>query len=221
MAGFKTHISFGTFLAFFFAILAYVWDWTTDVYSTSIIFISTLVGSFLPDVDHDSGIPARIIFHVLALVAAGVSFYFIYNIDDDSLLLQLLLPLSAFLIMAYVLAPIFKKTTVHRGIFHSLPAMVISFFLTLLIVNELKINLLNKFLFAFSIALGYFGHLFLDEIYSAQTLFGKKRRVKKSFGTAISFRSKSLLITVFAYALLLGLVYFSYPIFEKILHKLD
>ncbi len=78
--------------------------------------------------------------------------------------------------------PLFKKITVHRGVFHSIPAIVIYaevVFLYLYNYPSLSRLWLTGAAFA-----GALSHLILDEIYSVD-FDGAKIRIKRSFGTAL------------------------------------
>jgi hypothetical protein len=79
-------------------------------------------------------------------------------------------------------AEIFNRYTVHRGMWHSIPAALIAALLALLICT---CEVLEYRLFkAVAVFAGFLSHLILDEIYSID-LSGAKIRVKKSSGTAL------------------------------------
>ncbi|MDF1747091.1 MAG: hypothetical protein P1V19_25590, partial [Gimesia sp.] len=101
-------------------------------------------------------------------------------------------------------AAILGKFAVHRGMFHSLPALIItgeSIFLTY--VSD---SYAVKFLMAGGISLGFLSHLILDEVYSVERK-GAKIRLKKSSGTAIKWFGKGLFGNAVAYAILLTMTY--------------
>ncbi len=91
--------------------------------------------------------------------------------------------------------PIFKSLTVHRGIFHSVPAVGIyaaGFFLA-----AFRYSFEGRLLIAASALAAALSHLLLDELYSVD-LMGA--RVKKSFGTALSlWKPKTPIISAFAW----------------------
>jgi len=84
-------------------------------------------------------------------------------------------------------AEIFKRYTVHRGMWHSLPACLACGLLAFLVVAgpDIAIRLFK----AGAVSLGFLTHLVLDEIWSFQLRSGKLN-VKKSFGTALKFFGK-------------------------------
>jgi len=92
-----------------------------------------------------------------------------------------------YLLVRFGLGEILKRYTVHRGMFHSLPAAAIVGELAFLLASgstELRIYK------AGGVALGYLIHLVLDELYSIQWSRGRLR-LKSSFGTAVKLVSRS------------------------------
>ena len=86
-----------------------------------------------------------------------------------------------YLFIRFGLAALLRKYTVHRGMFHSLPAAIIFGEVAFLLASgsvELRIYK------AGGVALGYLIHLLLDELYSIEWSRGRLR-LKKSFGTAM------------------------------------
>gem|GEM_PF-1642874 len=64
MASFKAHISFGvaTAVALSIAVIALAWT------PVPLVFIMTIVGSMLPDIDSDTGKPVKILFSVFSVI---------------------------------------------------------------------------------------------------------------------------------------------------------
>ena len=219
MAGFKTHVSVGIFTGFLLMIATYILGWITSLTVAVLVFVNTAIGSFLPDLDSDSGYPVRILFGTYALIIAGVVFFVSYNATNENLVFSLIAPLVTFLAVNFVFPPIFKKYTKHRGMFHSIPAIFISFLLIFLILNLFNIPLMDKFLLAAAVGIGYFSHLLLDEIYSTNILSGKIKP-KKSLGTALKFKSKSRTLNIITYSILLVLIVLTYPMLTQIIKTL-
>ena len=114
----------------------------------------------------------------------------------------------AIIIAIQLSVPIFKRLTVHRGIFHSIPTTVIYASLVYLIFyQDQHFPLRARLLISLSAFAGILSHLILDEIYSID-LTGKKPRIKRSFGTAFSFWKKDTpIISTMAYLLAGGLFF--------------
>ena len=219
MAGFKTHVTVGIFTGFLLMILSYILGWITSLTVAVFLFINTVIGSFLPDVDSDSGYSVRILFGVYALIIAAIAFFISFHATNENLILSLIAPAIAFLFVNFVLPPLFKKHTKHRGMFHSVPAIFISFLIVFLFLNLYNIPLIDRFLIALGIGVGYFCHLLLDEIYSTNILSGKFNP-KKSLGTALKFTSKSRTINIIVYSVLLVLTVLSLPMLIKLVKLL-
>lgn len=218
MASFKTHIKIGSFVAFFVTIGSYIMDWTSNFAMAILVFFTTTIGSFLPDMDSDSGLPIQIIFGLYAYFAAGITFYFIWNSNLPGFL-ALVAPVAAYLLVIYAVRPWFKKQTAHRGIFHSTPAVLISFFATLFIVSFFRITLYEKFVFSAALAIGYLTHLVLDEFYSVNLMKGKIK-VAKSLGSAVDLGFSNKRTAIAAYLLLALLIFLTYPIILKLYKNL-
>ena len=213
MAGFKTHVSVGVITGFILMLVTYVLSWTSDLSIAVAIFIATAIGSFMPDLDSDSGLPFQIIFGLYSLVIAGIAFFIVYNVTyNNRLIMGTIAAVGGFVIVRYAIGPFFKKKTKHRGMFHSVPAVFISFFATLLIVSFLKAPIVDKFLIALAVGTGYLCHLILDEIWSTNILSGKFKP-KKSLGTAMKFYSKSKKNNIITYVILVVLAYLTSPMF--------
>ncbi len=232
MAGFKTHTAVGAATGWGLSVFTYMIGWTSNLYMSIIIFFATIIGSFLPDMDSNSGLPVQIIFGIYSYFAATLSLYFLYE-NGANIYLMVFTPIASFTFVKYVFEPFFKKYTAHRGIFHSFPAFIIAFLATLFVANYLKLNILDKFAIALSIGLGYFSHLLLDEIYSVNFLLGKSKKRKKesikdfikrrfgfkrSFGTALDlgFNQKDKYPAIIAYIILVVLLYICFPLLKGI-----
>lgn len=230
MANFKTHVTVGSVVGIAIATVSYTLDWTKHVYVSSLVFFTAILGSFLPDVDSDSGLPVRILFWFYGLVAGALAFYYTYE-KNWHFYYIIAAPIIVFMVFVFILAPLFRKYTKHRGIFHSIPAFLISFFASLLIADLFRrLTYMEKVTIALSVSLGYLSHLVLDEIYATEFLFKKSRRrksrrrkkfsirklftrrfyIKKSFGTALDLGLESKRQAFFTYLILAVLIIMSY-----------
>lgn len=219
MAGFKTHSSVGIATGFILMIGSYMLGIITSLTVAVLVFVNTAIGSFLPDLDSDSGVPVKILFGFYALVAAGIAFFITYNLTNENVIASFAAPLIAFLLFNFALPPLFKKLTKHRGMFHSIPAILISFLFIFLILNLVNIPILDRFIMAFAVAIGYFSHLLLDEIFSTQILSGKFKP-KKSLGTALKFASQSKKMNIAIYILFFILLALNFPMLLKVVKLL-
>jgi membrane-bound metal-dependent hydrolase YbcI (DUF457 family) len=163
----------------------------------------------LPDLDADTGRPVRIIFTFFGLVGAALTFLIErYVLELGWGIIAVSLAVS-YLLIRYILSFIFRKITKHRGIMHSLPMMVVFFFLTFSIASLFPIPRVTKFVLSITVMFGFLSHLVLDEIYSTKNFMGIPYKVGRSFGNALKLSSKSERVTTFIYLLIIVLFFFN------------
>jgi hypothetical protein len=163
----------------------------------------TTLGGLLPDLDSDSGVPVRELFGISAAVGAA-ALYPILRHHSLPLEQSLVLAALAYLFFRYGVSRIFRRWTVHRGMFHSLPAMLIAGELTYLVSRGVDVNM--RLYLAGGVMLGFLSHLVLDEFYSVD-FNGVKVRFNKYAGSAVKLFSPSWLGTATCYFLLAVLTY--------------
>jgi len=172
-----------------------------------IIFMATVIGSFLPDLDSDSGRPVRMLFITLGLIASFLAgYYVLFNIEAN-LLNAVLSFISAFIFVNFVLKRLFMKYTNHRGIFHSLIAVVILVLSVNSVILGLNLPLFDSIIVSSAIGIGYLSHLVLDEMNSIVNLSGIPFIPKKSLGTALKISTISLRMNTVIILLLTILIY--------------
>ena len=166
----------------------------------------TAVGGMLPDLDSDSGIPVR---EMSSLAAAVIPLLLIPRLMVSGMTLEGVLATAGalYLFIRYVAARIFRKLTVHRGMFHSIPAMLICGLIVYLEYRSPNRGI--RLLLAAGVMLGVFSHLVLDELYSVD-FQGARIRLNKSAGSALKFASPSWKATCICYGILLGLILTAY-----------
>ncbi|HBO43006.1 MAG TPA: metal-dependent hydrolase [Planctomycetaceae bacterium] len=156
------------------------------------------VSGMLPDVDSDSGRPLR---ESLAFAAAVVPMMLVdrlikFNVPTETIVLA---GAFAYLVIRFGTAALLKRLTVHRGMFHSVPAAIIFGELAFLLASGDNVYL--RYYKAGGVTLGYLSHLLLDEFYSIGMQRGQVR-LKKSFGTALKIFGHGFVPNVATYALL-------------------
>ena len=146
-----------------------------------------IIAGMLPDVDSDHSLPARMVFGLLSFaVAAALVFSYYRRMDMFTLSL---LAIAGGLLVRYVILNIFARITSHRGLFHSLPAALLSGLLMILLGHHvLHWTLGFSWLAAAFVAGGYLLHLLLDEFCSVDFLGGS---FKQSFGSALTLFSRA------------------------------
>ncbi|WP_235908540.1 metal-dependent hydrolase [Roseiconus nitratireducens] len=202
MADFKTHISVSTLTG-----IAYgYWGVTTQSMTLENGMIAgglCSVSGMLPDLDSDSGVPLR---EISMFVAAVVPVMMIqrfrdYGLSHESMALGAML---IYVAIRFGLFEFFKRFTIHRGMWHSLPAAASAGLITYL-VTPCESDGVRAYK-AFGVVLGFLVHLILDEIWAVEVGVGRIR-TKKSFGTALKFFGSDPISNVGIYAILFGLIY--------------
>lgn len=200
MAGFKTHITVSTTLGVAYgAAGAYYWD----IPIPSAILAGGLcsISGMLPDLDSDSGTPLR---ESVAFTAAVVPMMLAHRLE---LLLgskELVILASAFIycLIRFTLAQVLKEYTVHRGMFHSIPAALIAAEVAFLLCTAGTTEV--RYFKAGAVLAGFMSHLVLDEIWSITWKRGRLR-LKSSSGTALKLWGDSTWANLSCYGKLAAL----------------
>jgi hypothetical protein len=180
MANFTTHIAVGTVVSGTLATLTLAADVIAPE-SLVAVTLAGVVGSVLPDIDLKDSRPARALFSGLAVF---FSFAVLFTIAYKYSIAEMwLLWLGVLLAVRYPVKALFHAFSYHRGIWHSIVAGLMFWFLTAIVFEQVLGRhegvawLAGGFMF-----IGYLTHLVLDEIYSVDVL---DTRVKASFGSAL------------------------------------
>ena len=184
MAGFQTHIATSTLAGVGYGI----WGYQCGAPLETCLLAGGLcsVSGMLPDLDSDSGRPVQ---EMSALAAAVVPMLMLDRFSTLGWSHEMMAVAGGGMYAAirFGAAEVFKRYTVHRGMWHSLPACAACGLLAFIIAcgPDLAIRLFK----AGAVTLGFLSHLVLDEIWSFQLRNGRLN-VKKSFGTALKFFGK-------------------------------
>src|ERR1700686_3892675 len=129
----------------------------------------TAIGGMLPDLDSDSGVPVRELF---GLAGVLVPLLLVSRLQRLGLAPEQLLVVLAgnYLLVRYGAAELFRRITVHRGMFHSVPAMLIAGLAVFLmhrpdhpiVADELH----KRCYYAVGTMIGFLSHLVLDELFA-------------------------------------------------------
>jgi hypothetical protein len=161
----------------------------------------TAAGGLLPDLDSDSSVPVRELFGLAAAVTPFLLFERVhaagFNLEQTIVVLA-----GVYLLIRYAVSQLFKHITVHRGMFHSLPALGIAALSVFLLYHSPSRDL--RVYLAAGVALGFLSHLVLDELCSVDFMGVK---LKQSAGSALKLTSRSWPATATTYLILCGLGY--------------
>lgn len=197
MASYHVHLSVSSVLGAAYGAAAchfFQLDWGSTFLGAGI----TAVGGLLPDLDSDSGVPVREMFSLAAVVVPTLLLHRLehlgFTVEQAIVVMG-----GLYLLIRFGLSRLFKRFTVHRGIYHSIPAMLVAGLLVFLTFESPDINL--RLFLAGGVMLGFLSHLILDELHSVN-FHGVKITLNKYAGSALKLFSPSWPATVGIYALL-------------------
>jgi hypothetical protein len=120
---------------------------------------------------------------------------------------------GAYLFVRYGVAELFRRITVHRGMYHSVPAMFIAGLAVFLMHRPDQTvagdELQKRLYLAIGVMIGFLSHLVLDEI-CAVDLMGVVPKLNQFAGSAVKLWSPSWIANGLTYAILIGLGYLAW-----------
>jgi len=202
LADFYTHIGVSSTLGLGLAVAGYSFG---DYPPVTCALAGGMCGiaGMLPDVDSENGVPLRETMTFLASVVPMMlmervsKYYGAPLLEPES---RILAAGGMYLFIRFVLAEFIRRTTVHRGMWHSIPAAALAGLLAYFLGACENVQL--RMLQVVGVTMGYLSHLMLDEIYSVEEHRGRFR-AKRSFGTAMKMWGPSYPANMFTYGLLL------------------
>ena len=194
MADFKTHITTSTVIGIGYGAAGYL-RLDAPVATCALAAGLCSVSGMLPDLDSDSGVPVR---ETMSLAAAIVPMLMMDRFSHFgwSHETMVLVGMVLYLAIRFGVASIFKKYTVHRGMWHSIPAAAIVGLLAFLVCSCDDMTM--RWYKAAAVVIGFLSHLLLDELWSIDIRRGRLH-FKKSFGTAMKLYSGSLWANISTY----------------------
>lgn len=202
MANFQTHVGTAAVLGVAYSaagVLMWQLDWGVAVLAAGL----TMLGGMLPDLDSDSGRPVR----ELSILAAFIfPILLIPRLRRLGLTIEqgFVIVIGAHFLIRYGLSFLIRRVSVHRGMFHSLPALAISGLAVFLVYHN--DDLWERGYLAVATMVGFLSHLLLDELY-AVNFNGVAISFNQFSGSAVKLFSSSFKATAVTYALLFGLTY--------------
>jgi len=142
-------------------------------------------GGILPDIDADQSQAIRLIFNILAIFAMVMAVLILQHRVTPAYLFAACG--GVYFGVRYLAGALFSRFTVHRGLWHSLLAAIVSGLSTAAIsFSVMGQSERLAWIHGLALTLGFVIHLTLDELYSVD-LTGA--RLKRSFGTALKLFS--------------------------------
>jgi membrane-bound metal-dependent hydrolase YbcI (DUF457 family) len=200
MANFREHITVSSMLGLGFG-LGGVMGFAFSPVQGLLVACLTGLSGMLPDLDSDNGRPVREMFGLLGAVAPlllvnrVIAFLGLPG-DPETIMLVIVL---LYVAIKYGGAEFVSRVSVHRGMFHSFPALLIAAESVFLAYPSPRLGV--KLFMAGGVAVGFLSHLLLDELYSVH-MKGARLALKKSSGTAVKWTGEALLPNVVAYTLM-------------------
>lgn len=203
MADFKSHITGSTIVGIAYGYWG-VAEQSMSIESGMLAGGLCAVSGMLPDLDSDSGIPLR---ETSMFVAAIAPMLMIDRFRDLGFSHETM-ALAAMIVyvgIRFVGVEFFKRFTVHRGMWHSIPAAASAGLIAYLVMPCPTESI--RVYKSMAVVVGFVVHLTMDEIWSVDVAAGF--RLKKSFGTALKFFGNRALANTIVWAMLAILLYFS------------
>lgn len=207
MANFNTHLTGGFAVSGVLGLITYKAG-LVGAQEFLLCVLAGTIGGLLPDIDSDNSTPIKAGFNILSFALAFAMV--IHWRGELSLLSMLLLWLAGYGFMRYAVFAVFTRLTVHRGIIHSVPYMIImALGLTCINYYLLDTPSSTSWFYGSFLLLGTLVHLGLDEAYSVDLL---NQRLKRSSGTAMKFyKDSQRFYYIGLYAILLVLIFVAPP----------
>jgi membrane-bound metal-dependent hydrolase YbcI (DUF457 family) len=202
MAGYREHLTFSAMCGAGYGTAAgFLGPFTPE--QAAIAGCLTGLAGMLPDLDSETGKPVRELSGVVAAVAPFLAVRHLVDVlrSVDAVILAGGL---IYVIVRYGGAWLLGRLCVHRGMFHSIPALGIAALLAFLAYKSDEVGV--RLLMGGGVGLGYLSHLVLDEIYAVQWN-GVRVRLNKAAGSALKCFGRSFPANAFSYALLFFLAY--------------
>lgn len=200
MADFQTHITTSTIIGLGYGIAGY-FGMGLPVQTCALAAGLCGASGMLPDLDSDSGVPVRETTTLAAAIAPMLMMERFGRLGWSHETMTVAGG-AMYLVIRFGVAEIFKRYTVHRGMWHSLPAAAVAGLLAYLVCS--CDDGVLRWYKALAVVTGFLSHLVLDELWSIDILMGRLR-FKKSFGTAIKLWGDSWWANLSTYAKLMAL----------------
>jgi membrane-bound metal-dependent hydrolase YbcI (DUF457 family) len=204
MADFRTHITVSTICGVIYGGAGFQAGvpWESCIIAGGLCSVSGM----LPDLDSDSGIPLR---EAVALSSAVVPMLLVDRLHRMNISHEMMVLITAglYLGIRFGVAEFFRRYTVHRGMWHSIPAAMISGMIAFLLCSceNMSVRLFRTM----AVVVGFMSHLILDEMWSVDFKRGKYQ-FKSSFGSALKLWGNERIPNFVAYSMLAILAFLVY-----------
>ncbi|MFO0807715.1 MAG: metal-dependent hydrolase [Gemmataceae bacterium] len=210
MASWRGHIRFSSALGVAYGGISW-YQFGVDWPVAAVGGLLTSLGGLLPDLDSDSGVPVRELFGLLSFVLPVMLLRRLahHGLTPEQTLLAFA---GVYAFVRYGLSNLFKNLSVHRGMYHSIPAMICVGMIVYLGYKHPSEDV--RLFMAFGTMLGFLSHLVLDEL-CAVDFRGLTPTLNQFAGTALKLKSKSMFANLVCYSLLGILSWTTYEQYER------
>ncbi|MEX0715069.1 MAG: metal-dependent hydrolase [Planctomycetaceae bacterium] len=202
MAGYREHIGVSGLLGAAYGAAA-TWAAGFTPVQGALAGGLTWVSGMFPDLDAQSGRPVRELFGLLAAILPMLLMRRLLA-WSQSVESSVAIAFAIYGVIRFGGPVVLGWFSVHRGMFHSIPALVIAAECAFLAYQSDDAGV--RFLMAGGVALGFLSHLVLDEVYSVQWS-GLRLKLNKAAGSALKLFGKNVMPNIFCYGLLVVLTY--------------
>jgi membrane-bound metal-dependent hydrolase YbcI (DUF457 family) len=196
MADFKTHITVSSLCGVVYGVAGF----RAGVPLETCLIAGGLcsVSGMLPDLDSDSGVPLR---EAVALSSAIIPMLLVDRLERIGCTHEMMVVVTGivYLFIRFGIAEIFRRYTVHRGMWHSIPAAITCGMIAFMLCSceNMSIRLFKTM----AVVVGFMSHLILDEMWSVDFRRGRYY-FKSSFGTALKLWGKERIPNLVAYSIM-------------------
>ena len=197
MADFKTHITVSSICGAIYGFAGYRAGvpWESCIIAGGLCSVSGM----LPDLDSDSGVPLR---EAVALSSAVVPMLLVDRLQRIGCTHEMMILFTGivYIFIRFGIAEIFRRYTVHRGMWHSIPAAITCGMIAFMLCSceNMSVRLFQSL----AVVIGFMSHLILDEMWSIDFKRGGYY-FKSSFGTALKLWGKERIPNFIAYSIML------------------
>lgn len=209
MAGFTAHLSTGAMAG---ATVGFYGFYTGSLKITEAfaVGVTGTIGGLLPDIDSDTGKPLQLLFQLVSVLVPVFLYSFFIEHFGRGVAFSICYFTLFYLFINYMVCPVIKKLTAHRGVIHSIPFAVLCGEIAYLSLFQGDQDF--ALFTSISIFVGCMVHLTLDEFNSIKFRGGIIPYLNSYSGTALTFTSKDIVSVLIVYTMI---IVFGLGIFTK------
>ena len=210
----QSHFTFSTVLSAAYAALG-VSVLRTPLDTVLLAAVLFVIGGALPNVDEGNGPPAREFGSILAAVSLLLFFSVFPGLRTHGVSQIALICVASYVVSRIVIARLLQHYTTHRGVFHSVPAAIVTFEVMYLVFGGLPF--IERIYASFAAFAGFMAHLLIDA-YGNLDLVGRAMGKGERKARVLKFGGNTWGSTIAVYGCLAFLGWFIVRDFYPNLH---